>query len=123
MGRIVQRVMQSPTLLAGHSVTDDKVSDINHIPQLTYFREEDGLLVQILGLTIEDIQPVERALQTEVGAHNADITAHDGLQFLTRLRNEHHFLVKHSAITVPIGHLVAKLDARESLHRFDAGTV
>ncbi len=115
--------MQSPALLPVHSVPDDQIAHVDHVSQLADFREEYGFLIEIFGLAVEDFQTVESALQTQVGAHNAHIAAHDGLQFFSRLRDQHHFLVQHRAVAVPIGNIVAELDARQCLHSLDAGAV
>ena len=58
--------MQAPTLFARHGMPNDEVADIDHVSQLTNLRYQNGFLVQILSLPIEDIQTVEGALQTEV---------------------------------------------------------
>lgn len=123
MRGIVKGVVQAAAFLAGHGVTHDEVADIDKVTQLADFWVEDGLLVEVLRFTIEDFETVESALQTQVGAHDADIATHNGLQLLAFLRDEHHFLVKDGALTVPVGHVVAELDVGQILHRTDTGAM
>ena len=120
---VVEGVVEAAALLAGHGVAHDEVADVDEVAELADFRIQDGLLVEFLGLAVEDLETVEGALQTQVGTHDADIAAHDGLQLLALLRDEHHLLVEDGAFAVPVGHVVADLDARQVFDSPDTGTV
>ena len=98
-------LVQTAALMAIHGVLDNQVADIDHITQFADFRNQNGFLIEIFRFPVQNLQTVESALQTDVGADNAHIIAHDGLQLFARLGNQYHLLIKHSAFGVPFDYL------------------
>ena len=104
----IEAVVEADILAAGTGHLDDKVGAGDEVAQLTEGFGEDAAVVEVLGLAEDEVEAVEGALQSEVAADDADIVGHDFLQFALGLGDEHHLLVEHHALGIPIGNLIIR---------------
>ena len=93
--------MQPYTLLALGGCPDDKIGARNKIAQFAQILRQNGTLVQILRLPVNQVQAVKRPLKTQIGTDNTHIVGHDFLQLLAGLGDQHHFLVQFHALGIP----------------------
>ena len=97
--------MQADILPARSRHLDDKVGTGNEVTQLAEGLGEDTPVVEVFGLTEDEVQPIEGTLQSQVAAHNTHIVPHNLLQFFLGLRDEDHLLVQHHTFGIPVRHL------------------
>ena len=107
--RIVYRIVQSAAFLALHGLAGNQVSYVNHVAQFADVARGLYALEQFFGLLVEYVQACPGALQSQVGAHYANVVRHGLPHFLHVLRHEHLFLVRHRTLVVPFGYVVIEV--------------
>ena len=68
--RIINRIMQSATLLTLHCLTHNQITHVHHITQFADFSGRYAALEQAFSFLVDNIQSVPRPFQTEVAADN-----------------------------------------------------
>ena len=89
---------------------DDEIRTCYQIAELRKWLGEDTAVVEVFRFTEDEIEAVEGTLQAQVAAHNAHIVPHNLLQLALGLRDEHHLLVEHHALGIPVGNF--RVDSR-----------
>ena len=104
--------MEADILAAGHSLLDDKVGTGDKVAQLAEGFGKHAAVVELLGLTEDEVEPVEGAAQTQVAADYTNIVCHDFLQLFLCLGDEYHLLIEHHALGIPVGDCVVNSELR-----------
>eukprot|EP01022_Parablepharisma_sp_SALTPOND_P004214 TRINITY_DN118_c5_g1_i1.p1 TRINITY_DN118_c5_g1~~TRINITY_DN118_c5_g1_i1.p1 ORF type:complete len:1641 (+),score=478.48 TRINITY_DN118_c5_g1_i1:3715-8637(+) len=102
---IVLAEMQAAAFLAGQGAGHDQLGHIDQVAQLQQVTRDAEVGVVLVDLLLEQADAVLGALQTLVGAHDADVVPHEAAQFIPVV-GDHHFLVGiGDAALVPQRHL------------------
>ena len=110
---IIYCIMKSYRLLALTRLLDSEVSHSNHIAQLAQLSTRLGAVVELLGLLPDNRKTLQSTLQTQVRAHDTNIVRHNRAKLLSILHHEDHLLRLGSALEVPIGNTLLKIDLIE----------
>lgn len=93
--------MESAGLFALFGLAHDEIANVDDVAQLAYLARGLAALEELLGLLIEDVEAVPGAVEAQVGAHYADVCAHDLPYLLDTLGDEHHLLGVARSLVVP----------------------
>lgn len=103
---IIYRVVKSPAFFSVHSLSHDKISGVDHVPQFAYLFGGFTAFEEAFGFFIQNIEPVPCPFKPQVGANDTYIGTHDLSDFFDALSDKYHFFGRLCPLVVPFGNVL-----------------